>query len=243
MQKINFQNLPSTTTPINATNLNAIQTNTENEINEINKSLTLYNDTSGSDWQTMLKNKLDYCINNINTSRTNAQAFLNGGWSGVMYGLGIFSKIDISGIGTTYQLMWVSQDGIYYCIKSSAGVYTYKKQPLGDTYSRTETLIGTWVDGKPLYRKTIDFGALPNNTEKQVSTGLTGCQIVKMYGCATYASNNATQAPIPYVDCANLANSITLIARDYGTKIGIKTAINYSAFNGEVVLEYTKNSD
>lgn len=35
MQKINFQNLPSTTTPINATNLNAIQTNAETAINNV----------------------------------------------------------------------------------------------------------------------------------------------------------------------------------------------------------------
>lgn len=34
MQKINFQNLPSTTTPINATNLNQLQTNVENAIKE-----------------------------------------------------------------------------------------------------------------------------------------------------------------------------------------------------------------
>lgn len=33
MQKINFQNLPNTTTPINATNLNAIQTNVEDVFN------------------------------------------------------------------------------------------------------------------------------------------------------------------------------------------------------------------
>lgn len=35
MQKINFQNLPSTTTPINATNLNAIQSNAEDAINDL----------------------------------------------------------------------------------------------------------------------------------------------------------------------------------------------------------------
>lgn len=35
MQKINFENLPSTNTPINATNLNAIQDNAENEINSL----------------------------------------------------------------------------------------------------------------------------------------------------------------------------------------------------------------
>lgn len=35
MQKINFQNLPNTTTPVNASNLNAIQTNAENEFNKL----------------------------------------------------------------------------------------------------------------------------------------------------------------------------------------------------------------
>lgn len=35
MQKINFQNLPDTTTPVNATNLNALQTNVENAIGDI----------------------------------------------------------------------------------------------------------------------------------------------------------------------------------------------------------------
>ena len=33
MNKINFENLPSTNTPINSTNLNQIQTNAENSIN------------------------------------------------------------------------------------------------------------------------------------------------------------------------------------------------------------------
>ena len=39
MQKINFQDLPSTTTPINSTNLNAMQTNAENAINGITDTL------------------------------------------------------------------------------------------------------------------------------------------------------------------------------------------------------------
>lgn len=36
MQKITFQNLPNTTTPLNATNLNQLQTNVENAIKESN---------------------------------------------------------------------------------------------------------------------------------------------------------------------------------------------------------------
>ena len=35
MQKINFQDLPNTTTPVNATNLNLLQTNVENAIPEV----------------------------------------------------------------------------------------------------------------------------------------------------------------------------------------------------------------
>lgn len=42
MQKITFQNLPNTTTPINATNLNAIQTNAETAINDVAGDLSDY---------------------------------------------------------------------------------------------------------------------------------------------------------------------------------------------------------
>ena len=38
MQKITFEDLPSTNTPINATNLNAIQTNAETAINSVVES-------------------------------------------------------------------------------------------------------------------------------------------------------------------------------------------------------------
>ena len=58
MDKINFQNLPNTTTPVNATNLNLLQTNVENECDtktkkidfniEANSSITLTIDGGGS---------------------------------------------------------------------------------------------------------------------------------------------------------------------------------------------------
>jgi len=41
MVKIQFKNLPDTTTPVNADNLNAIQTNTENAINEVDGNIDL----------------------------------------------------------------------------------------------------------------------------------------------------------------------------------------------------------
>lgn len=82
--------------------------------------LDMFDDTSGATWQDMMKNKLDYCINNINTTKTNYENFINGGWSGVNFGFGIFSKI-----GPTYQLVWFSSNATYYCRKLGDGTYQY----------------------------------------------------------------------------------------------------------------------
>ena len=39
------------------------------------------------------------------------------------------------------------------------------------TYSTTEINTGMkWIDGKPIYRKVVDFGSLPNNTYKDKDT-------------------------------------------------------------------------
>lgn len=86
-----------------------------------NNALDLFNDTSGNTWQEMMKNKIDYCIANINTSKTYAMAFINGGWQGVDFGFGIYSKI-----GTMNQLVFYTFSNIYHCrYDSLTGNYAY----------------------------------------------------------------------------------------------------------------------
>ena len=100
-------------------NLYLADENGEERIN-LQSSLNMFNDTSGSNWQDMMKNKLDYCISTIDTNRYNVQTFINGGWNEVNYGFGVFSKI-----GNTYQLVWFSSENIYYC-RNMAGTYDYR---------------------------------------------------------------------------------------------------------------------
>lgn len=83
--------------------------------------LDMIDDTSGSTWQEMMKNKLDYCVSTIDTNRNNVETFINGGWYAVNYGFGIFSKL-----GNIYQLVWYSTDGIYYCRKLDNSTYDYR---------------------------------------------------------------------------------------------------------------------
>jgi hypothetical protein len=85
----------------------------------INPNLDMFNDTSGNSWSEMMKNKIDYCINNIKVTSTNKVVPINGGWSGVNYGFGLFSKI-----GEIYQLIWFSNNVIRYCRKSGS-TYEY----------------------------------------------------------------------------------------------------------------------
>lgn len=46
MNKINFENLPSTNTPINATNMNLLQDNVEDGINDIKAQVLYYDNTA-----------------------------------------------------------------------------------------------------------------------------------------------------------------------------------------------------
>ena len=111
---------------INSSDITVQQTNDDISLNLVDR-LDMFNDTSGSNWQDMMKNKIDYCISNIDASKTSLETFINGGWSGVNFGFGIFSKI-----GTTYQLVWTSSDATYYCRKLGNGNYVYKDRSGAD---------------------------------------------------------------------------------------------------------------
>ena len=62
-----------------------------------------------------------------------------------------------------------------------------KFQPV--IYSTEEQEIGVYEDGKPLYQKGINFGALPNNTTKDVAHNIANVDKIWVYDGFTYDSN------------------------------------------------------
>lgn len=105
-----------------------------------------------------------------------------------------------------------------------------------NTYSTTEKKIGTWIDGKPLYRKVIDFGALPNASEKSVAHNISNIdKFVKIEGVCRGPSFSFT---LPHItDTYFISINVTK------TEITIITDVDRSAWNGIVFLEYTKTTD
>lgn len=110
---------------------------------------------------------------------------------------------------------------------------------LTNTYSLSEIKIGSWL-GKPLYRKVIDFGTLPNISSKSVSTGLSNIQLIKMTGIVI---GNDAILNIPYISVADNAYNMSLVFRPNNNNIEITTTSDRSNYNAYITLEYTKTTD
>ncbi len=96
-----------------------------------------------------------------------------------------------------------------------------------------------------VFRKVIDFGALPNTSTKTVAHGITTTEdysIVKFYATATDPAASTIQAaiPIPYVNVTTPADGVQLDMDATNVSITTTTA-NFTAFTRcFVIVEYIK---
>lgn len=106
-------------------------------------------------------------------------------------------------------------------------------------YSEEEREVGVWTDGKPLYQKTINFGSLPNNTTKTVSSGLTNVVMHNVFGVAI--APNGFTLTLPHRELSGTGNiDIVYQADNY---VRLATDYNYSSYTSYITLQYTKTTD
>lgn len=128
-------------------------------------------------------------------------------------------------------------------IGSTATTYTpYKAFENEEVYSTNEVKIGTWIDGKPLYRKVISKNQnIQNDTE--FSSGILNIDnCIKIEG--TYNSSDDT-AITPHPSYAGATNYLrfSLVNKTNGT---LKVQSGFSSTNNRniiITLEYTKTTD
>lgn len=109
------------------------------------------------------------------------------------------------------------------------------------SYSTTEqTTPFTWIDGKPIYKKTINFGALPNATTKNVAHGVSGLsQLVKIEAIMNRPGTNGGFYPLPFVSKSAANDQVEVSVND--TNVSIATNINWSSCTAYVTIYYTKS--
>ena len=107
-------------------------------------------------------------------------------------------------------------------------------------YSTNEQVIGTWINGKPIYRKVVNIGALPNATTKNTAHNITDIDyIVRFYGTAADTSKHTI--PLPHVHPANVSYGV--LVQVSKVNVEIETGYNRSAYSGYITIEYTKTTD
>ncbi len=125
----------------------------------------------------------------------------------------------------------------------TAGILSSSGKQL-DYYQDDETLTNKIWKGRPVYRKIIDFGYLPNATTKSVSHGITNIrEIVSAFGEAsnTIIGDLGGEDTTSVVCLPNKDISLGVGYSASGGIVNIVTSTNMSIFYAEVVLEYTKN--
>lgn len=158
--------------------------------------------------------------------------------------MSILSKVRVDGVD--YDLMGLGGDVLP--VGTEIDIASTVTIPAGweevddkyEIYSTDERCIGRWIDGKPLYRKTIDCGTLPNASEKVVDIGVLNIAYIKsMEGTAVSGS---TYFPINCTRPGSQSN-LEIGAHIYENQIRIETGTDRTSFTAFVTIEYTKISD
>lgn len=128
-------------------------------------------------------------------------------------------------------------------IKDS-GYYVDQEFVNGQVFFPDPTLDSTTAQTpiyRQVFRKVIDFGALPNTALKSVAHGLTittNYFFTRIYGTSKNPGTGF-YIPIPFVDTV-LANNIKITVN--ATNINITTAANYAGYTQTyIVLEFIKS--
>jgi hypothetical protein len=117
-------------------------------------------------------------------------------------------------------------------------------------YSTTEKIIGTWIDGKPLYQKTIH---LPDESTKngrvEFAHGISDIEkIIKCIGNASYMTGGTIKTPfsIPFLELnGNDLNNSGRATISINPTNAIFTAYNFSYPFVDIyaTIQYTKTTD
>ena len=127
-------------------------------------------------------------------------------------------------------------------LHDSDGEVIYPQTISDMDYSTTEQDTGCkWIDGKKIYKKTIDFGALPNASIKNVDHGVANiARVVKIDGIISFGSNTWSNIPLVYQGVDSIYNAEFQVTT---TQVHCATSKDRSNLSAIITIYYTKTTD
>jgi microcystin-dependent protein len=126
---------------------------------------------------------------------------------------------------------------VLYCIAYRNIYITHEHIDERNKYSETEKVIGEWIDGKPLYQKTIGF-TIGNTTTQNVAHNISNLDFGQIIW--NFIINDADNTTYSFLD-SNWFNSIDVGKTDISF---VKTgALHFNTSAAYVTIQYTKTTD
>lgn len=114
----------------------------------------------------------------------------------------------------------------------------------GEKYSTTEVKTNkTWIDGKPIYRKVIDFGQLPSSNSNPLLNHNIGNIDKIVYNYAFCYNSDGITYEIPHVGNTSMMSGVYMAKRVNKEWVQIFVSGNMSSYHAYFILEYTKTTD
>lgn len=110
-------------------------------------------------------------------------------------------------------------------------------------YSTEEKIVGTWIDGKPVYQKTYDCGAGPNATTKSVPLGFTDYDHIYSIEGIIQSTTLKSYSVIPMVHNTTMTRQLNVAI--YNNAIQLQGgAFDFSQYDKiYITIKYTKTTD
>ncbi len=110
------------------------------------------------------------------------------------------------------------------------------KSPQHNKLSTTEyETPNTWIDDRPIFGIVVDFGALPDNDEKRVASGVPeGATVVNIKGYSKDVTDGVATIPLP-------DSSVQVYHDDATQEVVVLTTVDRSDYTETfIILEYVK---
>lgn len=108
-------------------------------------------------------------------------------------------------------------------------------------YSTEEVLVGTWTDGKPIYRKVVSCGVMPNTDIKSIPHNIDNIDFITNYYGITYRDTDGVSFKLPY-SAFPTENGIAVYVNKE-TIVITTTSDRSTITQSYLIIEYTKTTD
>lgn len=152
---------------------------------------------------------------------------------------GAYFNIEPHGVGVGMRAQGTADDpamDVAWPIRAHGGIqgvtiYSEDEQATG----------GTWIDGRPIYRKTVSGEMTSSNAFIQIGQMPTDyAQVVRMYGTISFGTQTLL---IPNAFYQNLAYMVTPVVDGQTISLALGSGFGSSLKRYALSIEYTKNTD